>query len=349
MDQTSSFPSVQLKNDKTEITTQGASVNNNQQSANAGLIAEVPKRPPELNKPSKPAPKKPVPKHEDRVTKPVDISKKTALVPNQKSKSKSTKRDSGSVFYIDTSTDNGVDTEPLSAAANSNKTVQKTKQAAPHQNIKSKPSLTAPRKPKAKEKASEIDVVGNNKVEPPDKAASKPKLKPTIITAKTPKPQGRADEMKVSSPQNVNTPIVTKTMDDDRPSRPSFPPSTEKLNEHESQPERPKVPPNVIKEEQREVEKKREQKKGKKNEQPEKKRPKSKPLRPPMAKESTRLKPARPPPAKPSVTRCSTILIVNFLSSMLTQVDNIVSGNNKINVDCTDRNAQVAASLLQAV
>lgn len=317
MDQTSSFPSVQFKNDKTEITTQGASVNNNQQSTNAGLVAEAPKHPVDLNKPSKPAPKKPLPKHEDRVTKPIDMSKKTAPVPNQRSKSKSTKRDSGSVFYIGTSTDNGVDTEPLSVVANSNKTVQKTKQAAPQPNIKSKPSLTAPRKPKVKEKGSEVDVVGNTKVEPPDKTSSKPKLKPTIITAKTPKPQGKADEMKVPSSKNVNTSGVTKTIDVDRPSRPSFPPSasTDEFNENDSQPERPKVPPNVIKEEQKEVEKKREQKKGKKIEQSEKKRPKSKPLRPPMTKDSTKLKPARPPPAKPNVTRYSTILSISCLTT----------------------------------
>lgn len=303
MDQTSSL--VQFKNDKTEITTQGASVNNNQPSVNAEAIAEAPKHPPQLNKPSRPAPKKPLPKHEDRVSKPVDMSKKTVHVPNQRSKTRTTKRDSGSVFYIDTTTDNGDDTEPLSVAANSSKTVQKTR-AAPQPNVKSKPTLPAQRKPKTKEKASEVDVLGNTKVEPPEKAASKPKLKPTIITAKTPKPQGKAEEIKISSSQNMNTASnVAKTVDDDRPSRPSFPPSanTDEMKGNESQPDRPKAPPNVIKEEQREVEKKREQKKGKKTEQSEKKRPKSKPSRPPMAKESTRLKPTRPPPAKPNVAR----------------------------------------------
>ena len=302
MDQTSSL--VQFKNDKTETTTQGASVNNNQPSVNAeAIIAEDPKHPPQLNKPSRPAPKKPLPKHEDRVSKPVDMSKKTVYVPNQRSKTRTTKRDSGSVFYIDTSTDNGVDTGPLSVAANSSKTVQKTR-AAPQPNVKSKPTLPAQRKPKTKD-ASEVDVLGNTKVEPPEKTASKPKLKPTIITAKTPKPQGKAEEIKISSSQNMNTSNVTKTVDDDRPSRPSFPPSasTDEMKANESQPERPKAPPNDIKEEQREVEKKREQKNSRKTEQSEKKRPKSKPSRPPMTKESTRLKPTRPPPAKPNVAR----------------------------------------------
>jgi hypothetical protein len=306
MDQTSSLSSVQFKNDKAELTTQEGNVNNNQQSANAEVTAQVPVQ---LNKPSKPAPlapRKSPPKLEDRNPKSVDTSKKMAPVPNLRSKTKTSKKNSGSVFYIDTSSDSAMDTKSSSTPTidnSSNETVQKPKQVTSQSNLKSKPTLPAPRKPKTKneqQKASDVDPVVNTKAKPAEKAVSKPKLKPTIITAKTPKQRDKADEVKISLSKNVNTSSITKTADDDHPSRPSFPPSatTDELNENESQPERPKAPPNTIKEKERDVEMKREQKNGEKNVQPEKKRPKSKPTRPPMTK-----KPSRPAPAKPKVTR----------------------------------------------
>ena len=303
MDQSSSLPSVQFGNVNAE-----GSDNNNKHSATTEAAAQVPKRPPGLKKPSKPspfAPKKPPPKLENNSQKPTDTSKTLAPVRNLRSKSKTSKKDTGSVFYIDTSMDTASVNTP-SFNNSSDQTVQKPKETPPQPNVKSKPSLLMPRKSKTKEeqKASEIDP--NAKVKSPDKIASKPKLKPTIITAKTPKQQGKADEMKIS--KNVNTSSAKKTGDDDRPTRPSFPPSAtaDELNKSENQPERPKAPPNTSKEEQINVEMKRGQKKGEKNLQAEGKRPKSKPARPPMAKENAKFRPSRPSPAKPNVTRKSS-------------------------------------------
>ena len=300
MDQSSSFPTIQHENVKKE-----GSDNNNKHSAPTEAAAQVPERPPALKKPSKPAPfapKKPPPKLENNSQKPADASKKLAPVPNFRSKSKTPKKDTGSVFYIDTSMDTASSNKP-SVNNSSDQTVQKPKETPPQPNVKSKPSLPIPRKSKTKDeqKASEVDP--NAKLKPPDKTASKPKLKPTIITAKTPKQLGKADEMKIS--KNVNTSNAMKTEDDDRPSRPSFPPSAtaDELSKNENQPERPKAPPNTSKEAQINVEMKRRQKKGEKNLQAEGKRPKSKPARPPMAKESAKFRPSRPPPAKPNVTR----------------------------------------------
>ncbi len=318
MDQSSSFPSVQFKDNKAEVTTQEGNDNNNQQSASAEVTVQVPKRPPDLNKPSKPAPyapKKPPPKPGDKSAKPADTSKKKAApMPNLRSKTKTSKRDSGSVFYVDTSADSAMDTKSSSTTSNSsNETAQKPKQVPSQPSVRSKPTLPAPRKSRAidEQKASEVDPVASAKVKPPDKAASKPKLKPTIITAKTPKQQSKAEnDVKIS--KNVITPDASKTADDDdRPSRPSFPPTatTDEINKNENQPERPKAPPNTIKEEQKHVEMKREQK----NVQSEKKRPKSKPARPPIGKESARPKPSRPPPAKPNVTRYTFHSILIFI------------------------------------
>jgi hypothetical protein len=302
MDQNSSLSSVQLKKEGND--------NNNQQSANTVTAVQVPMRPPELKKPSKPAPfapKKPPPKQGDNNLKRTETPKKLAPVPNLRSKTKTSKKDTGSVFYIDTAADNTTDTispNTPSVDNSSSQTVQKPKHAPSQPNVKSKPTLPAPRKPKSNKdepKAETVDPIA--KVKPPDKVSSKPKLKPTIITAKTPKQLGKTDEVKVSKDAKISS--TTKAGDDDRPSRPSFPPSaaTEELNKSENQPERPNAPPNTIKEEQVNVEMKREQKKGEKDLQSGGKRPKSKPPRPPMAKESSKFRPSRPPPAKPNDTR----------------------------------------------
>ena len=305
MDQNSTLPTIHFNNDKTEVNTHEGNINNNQQSVNFQVTAQVPKRPaPVLNKPSKPAPsapKRPPPKPEDRKIKPP--------VASVRSKNKSFKRDGGigSVFYVDTSADTPMDTKlspaPAVISNNSpNDTVQKQKQSASQPNFKSKPTLPPARKSKGKHepKASEENTVVNNKVKPPDKVVSKPKLKPTIITAKTPKQLDKSDELKV---ENMNISITAKSTDTDRPSRPSFPPSATTGELIENQPERPKAPPSTVKEEQGNIEKKKEKKMGLKNESSEKKRPKSKPARPPVAKESSRSKPSRPPPAKPNTEK----------------------------------------------
>ncbi|XP_028402055.1 SH3 domain-containing protein 19-like isoform X2 [Dendronephthya gigantea] len=351
MDEGSTSASVHFKNDKSGDSAaqdSNAHINNNQQSTTG--TSSNPERPSGPIKPGRPAPLAPTKPHlqpEDKNSKRSDGSRSKAPVPNRRSKTKSPKGDSGSVFYIDTSAD--VDKTPSAKPK-----LNDAGEAVPKTNTKSKPSLPAPRKPKTKNepKASEIDPSVNAKVKPPDKAVSKPndagvgesvskpntkskpsllatsktktknepkasevdpavnakpKLKPTIITAKTPKQAvgGKTHEAIIPPPENTSN--IAKETEGELPIRPSFPPSAdaEELNRNESQPERPKAPPNTIKDEQRDVEKKKETKKFFKREPTNKKQPKSKPVRPPMAKESARPKPSRPPPAKPNVKRKS--------------------------------------------
>lgn len=284
MDQSNSVPVVKFTNDNGEVSSQERHVDSNQPAANAEVRSQGNRR-----KQAPIAPKKLPNKLEDRRAKPAETSsKKLGPAPNLRPKAHASKRSSGSVFYTDTSAD--IDQTPSSTPVISNvsdKHLQKSKQVSSQATVKSKPALPVSRKPKTKGelKAVEISPVVNAKVNPPDKTVSKPKLRPTIITAKTPKQHGQIDST-------------------DPPSRPSFPPNAtaDELNKQESQPERPKAPPNTEKDEQIQLEVKLGQK-NEKNEQSGKKGPKSKPTRPPMVKESGRLKPSRPPSAKPNVTR----------------------------------------------
>ena len=312
MDQAGSFPTVHFTKDKADLATQENNVNNN------GSGQQTVEGTPVLNKPSKPAPpapRKAPPKPDDKNPKPVDTSRKMTPIPGIRSKTKNPKKDSGSIFYIDATTDNTTDTKSSSTPPTDNpskEAKQKPKPATSQPNIKSKPILPAPAvKSKTKDEQKPGDKDVNTKVKPPEKTVSKTKPKPTIITSRTPKQLAgnKADEGKISSAENSN---VTNTVEENPPSRPSFPPSanTEELNKNQSEPERPKAPPNTAKEEGKKIE----LKKDPKNEQSGKKRPKSKPPRPPMSKDNARVKPSRPAPAKPKVSRCSMCHCMNILS-----------------------------------
>lgn len=327
MDQSNLDPSTNLKTESGK-SPEGSDNNN---SLNKPIITpmKISKQDTlESKRPSKPAP--PTPKitapcnSEEGSSKPSDSSAPSKVVPTprQGMRKKNTKKEpSSSIFYVD-NTDVNIKQDQTMP------TETKTQHLSGEISVKSvdKPAA-APRKNKRKEEQMKKPVESESSVirKQPETAASKPKLKPTIITAKKPKNTAdvsSSDKMKDNASLNTGAQLqdnggsnsVENPAECDPPGRPNCPPITvgEDINKDLSQPQRPKAPPNTVHEGQKHPSKeiKNEKQKDSKIKDSIQKKSKVKPRRPPMAKESARNRPSRPAPVLSNVERYYYFLVI---------------------------------------
>lgn len=314
---------VLATNSKIENGTPISQDNNN--SSNKPIVTpmESVKSTVENKKPSKPAlspPKKPPPYNSNAEGSSTTSSAPSKVVPasGRAIRTKDKKKEpSSSIFYLDNTDVNLMQSKEDKAM--SSKT--KNRNLSSEVNAKSvdKLSLPAPRKTKRKEEQIKRPVETESTAvrKQPEIAASKPKFRPTIIISKKPKNADviGSDKVKKKALSNTAAQVANNSgsnsveapAEDDPPGRPNCTPSTvvEELNKGMPQPQRPKAPPNTIPEAQKHPSKenKDEGQKDSKNKDSIQKRPKVRPARPPMAKESARIKPTRPAPALSDVAR----------------------------------------------
>ena len=342
MDQSSLDPSTNLK---TENGTPPEDSDNNNalnkpiippmESAKKGALEG--KRP---SKPAPPPPKKPTPYNPDAEkssTKPSDSSAPSKVVPapSRGMRKKNTKKEpSSSKFYVESNSDvnfkQGKQDQTMPSET-------KKQHLSSEISVKSvdKPVLPAPRKTKRKEEQLKKPVESESSAihKQPETAPSKPRLKPTIITAKKPKNTvdvSSLDKMKDNASSNTaalfqdnaGSSSVETPVEADPPGRPNCPPSTvDEENKELPQPQRPKAPPNTVHEGQKHPSKeiKNERQKDSKNKDPIQKKSKVKPRRPPMAKESAKNRPSRPAPALSNFERYY-YLITSYFSPVKTNM-----------------------------
>ena len=330
MDQFSLDPSTNLK---TENGTPPEDSDNNN-SLNKSIITPsakkgtlVSKRP---SKPAPPPPKKPTPYNPgESSTKPTDSSAPSKVVPapSRGMRKKNTKKEpSSSIFYVESNSDVNFKQSKQDQTIPSE---TKKQHLSSEISVKSvdKPVLPAPRKTKRKEEQIKKPVESESSAihKQPETAPLKPRLKPTIITAKKPKNTvdvSSSDKMKDDTSPfqgNAGSSSVEIPVEGDPPGRPNCPPITvgEELNKELSQPQRPKAPPNTVHEGQKHPSKeiKNEREKDSKNKDSIQKKSKVKPRRPPMAKESAKNRPSRPAPVLSNFERYY-YLITSYFSSV---------------------------------
>ena len=347
MDQMSIPPSSDLKSDNGVSTPHEDHYNNSSEKPivtprdSVKPTALENKRPPKSAAPS--PPKKPTPYVSKMDRKSIKLSDSAAGVKpipdsGRTTKTKNSKTDSSfSIFYVDSIADSSSKQDDQNQVISGKTGNERLSgeiggKSVSKENDKLKPDIQVNRKSKNKEerikKPAETESTVTSKQH--ETTVLKPKVKPTIITAKKPKKTRTVDnsDEKTGNRASLNGKSLLEDSNSlansvqplrelNKPGRPNCPPSTT-VEEHQSdttQPQRPKAPPNTVQEDQKysgKVKKKNDEQKVSKHQQLTQGKSKAKPPRPPMAKEGAKIKPVRSAPAQPNVERYVTSpLILN--------------------------------------